>query len=100
MGSRRFEPYEILAVPNTIKGAEGNNETSYQKAKEIFYPAIDKADVILVYIPNNTIGEHTLRDIEYAKCQGKTIQFIGESKKKWREEAAQNTKLDSRNSEG
>lgn len=74
LGSCRFEPYKVLALPNKIKGA-WNTEKGYKKASEIFYPAIDKADLIIVYAPDG-IGEHTKRDIEYAKSKGKRIIVV------------------------
>lgn len=74
LGSCRFEPYEILAVPNKIKGA-WNTEKGYQIACKKFYPAIDKADLVIVYAPDG-IGEHTQRDIDYVKKQRKKIVII------------------------
>ena len=73
LGSCRHEPYEILAVPNRLP--LGNTEEGYQVATEIFYPAIDEADVILVYAPDG-IGEHTWRDMKYAHERGKKIVII------------------------
>ena len=74
LGSCRFEPYEILAVPNKIPNA-WNTEKGYRIAAKKFYPAIKKADVILVYAPDG-IGEHTKRDIEEARRQKKEICII------------------------
>lgn len=74
LGSCRFEPYEVLAMPNRILGVT-NDETGYEKACKIFYPAIDQADLILVYAPDG-VGEHTGRDIEYAEKCGKKIVMI------------------------
>lgn len=79
LGSCRFEPYEILAMPNKIPGLH-NTEEGYQKATEKFYPAIDEADVVLCYAPNGYIGKHTRRDIEYALSRGKKVQIIGDDK--------------------
>ena len=75
LGSCRFEPYEILAVPNKIPNA-WNTEKGYRKAFEIFKPAIDGADLVIVYAPDG-IGEHTQRDIDYARKQGKPIFLVG-----------------------
>lgn len=76
LGSCRFEPYEVLAVPKKEPGL-WNTEKGYQQAAERFYPAIDSADVIIVWAPDG-VGEHTQRDIDYAKQQGKLIHIIGE----------------------
>lgn len=73
LGSCRFEPYEILAVPK--KNPKWNTEEGYEMSTEKFYPAIDEADIVLVYAPDG-IGEHTGRDIEYAKRQNKSIFVI------------------------
>lgn len=74
LGSCRYVPYEMLAVPNKIPNA-WNTEEGYQIASKKFYPAIEKADLILVYAPDG-IGEHTQRDIDYAKKKGKKIVMI------------------------
>ena len=76
LGSCRHEPYEILAVPNKIPNA-WNTEKGYEIASKKFYPAVEKADVVLVYAPDGKIGEHTQRDIEYARKQGKPIFVFG-----------------------
>ena len=75
LGSCRFEPYEILAVPNKIPKA-WNTEKGYKKAFKIFKPAIDNADLVIVYAPDG-IGEHTQRDIDYARTQRKPIFVVG-----------------------
>jgi hypothetical protein len=74
VGSCRFEPYDILAVPNKIANA-WNTEKGYKKAAEKFYPAIDSCDEVWIYAPDG-IGEHTLRDIEYAQKKGKRIKIL------------------------
>ena len=74
LGSCKYGPYEILAVPNKIPGA-WNTEKGYQIAAKKFYPAIKEADMILVYAPDG-IGEHTGRDIAEARRQGKEIYII------------------------
>jgi hypothetical protein len=76
LGSCRFSPYEILASPKPITNL-WNTEEGYQIASKRFYPAIDKADLIIVYAPDG-IGEHTKRDMEYAISKGKRIKVIGE----------------------
>ena len=71
LGSCRFSPYEILAVPDPIPGAH-NTDRGYEIAFKIFKPAIDEADLVVVYAPDG-IGEHTGRDLDYAKSQNKEI---------------------------
>lgn len=74
LGSCRFEPYEILAVPNKIPGAP-NTDEGYKVAIQTFYPAMDEADIVLVYAPDG-VGIHTQRDINYAREKGKTIFWM------------------------
>lgn len=81
LGSCRHEPYEILAIPNKIPNA-WNTEKGYEMASKIFYPAIDKADIVIVFAPDGKIGEHTGRDIDYAVAQGKPIFIISPLVKK------------------
>lgn len=74
VGSCRFSPYEVL-VPSSISKLH-NTEEGYQKACETFYPAIQDADVVIAYVPDG-LGEHTLRDLQYAVTQKKRIIVIG-----------------------
>jgi len=74
LGSCRYEPYEILFVPKKIPGL-WNTEEGYRKASERCYSAIDRADEVWVYAPEG-IGEHTARDLGYAKRKGKVIRII------------------------
>ena len=74
LGSCRFEPYEILAVPDRIEGGT-NDDAGYKKASTIFYPAMKQADVIIVYAPDG-IGEHTQKDIDFAQSIGKQVFFL------------------------
>jgi hypothetical protein len=74
VGSCRFEPYDILAVPNKIPNA-WNTEIGYEIACKKFHPAIDACDEVWIYAPNG-IGEHTLRDIRYAHKKGKKIKIL------------------------
>lgn len=74
VGSCRHEPYEILCVPNKIPKA-WNTEKGYKLASEKFYPAIENAEEIWIYAPDG-IGEHTQRDIDYARAKGKTIFLL------------------------
>jgi len=80
LGSCKYEPYEILFAPKKIEGL-WNTEEGYRKASEQCYPAIDKCDEVWVYVPDGRIGEHTRRDLEYAKSQGKIIRFIKEAER-------------------
>jgi len=74
LGSCRFAPYEILVVPEPIPTLH-NTEEGYKIASQKFYPAIDQADVIIVYAPDG-IGEHTHRDIKYAQQKGKRVFML------------------------
>ena len=74
LGSCKFEPYEILAVPNKIPNA-WNTDKGYEMACKIFHPAMDEADIILVYAPDG-IGEHTMKDIDYAHSIGKKVYLL------------------------
>ena len=76
LGSCRFEPYDFIAVPNRIKGGT-NDDKGYAKAAKIFYPAMDKADVIIVFAPDG-IGIHTQKDIDYAQSIGKKVFVLKE----------------------
>jgi len=74
LGSCKHEPYEILFVPKKIPGL-WNTEEGYRKASERCYSAIDKCDEVWVYAPEG-IGEHTRRDLEYARSRGKKVRFL------------------------
>jgi hypothetical protein len=74
LGSCRFAPYEIIAVPDPIPNAH-NTEKGYAIAFKKFKPAIDQADEVWVYAPDG-IGEHTRRDLNYALSQDKTVRII------------------------
>jgi len=79
LGACRFEPYEVLAVPEKIPEL-WNTEKGYQIAFQTkFKTAIEKADIVLVYAPDG-IGEHTQKDIEYAIKQNKRIIIIEKSR--------------------
>jgi hypothetical protein len=62
----------VLAVPSRIKGGT-NDDAGYVKAAEIFHPAIEQADFAIVFAPDGRIGEHTQRDIDYARAKGKKV---------------------------
>lgn len=74
LGSCKYAPYEVLLAPNPFdkKLYVENHEQAYAEACERFYPAIKEADVIFVYAPDG-IGQHTKRDLDYAKSCGKLI---------------------------
>lgn len=74
LGSCRFEPYIILAVPKKVRG-KWNTEEGYKIATRKFYPAIKKSDIVLVYAPDG-IGKHTQRDIDFALAQRKRVIVI------------------------
>jgi len=77
LGSCRYAPYIILFMPNKITPPElYNTEEGYKKISKLIYAAIDNTDEVWVYAPDGKIGEHTRRDLEYAKSQGKLIRFI------------------------
>ena len=76
LGSCRFDPYEILAVPKKIPNA-WNTDKGYAIACKIFHPAMDDADVIIVYAPDG-IGKHTQLDIDYAHSIGKKVYRLEE----------------------
>ena len=78
LGSTRFAPYEVLAVPDPIPGA-GNDDEGYELACRKFYPAIEEADLVVAFIPDY-MGEHTWRDMDYASRKGKRIVVITEGK--------------------
>jgi uncharacterized protein YgbK (DUF1537 family) len=68
LGSLKNGDY-IITAPRKVR-EDYHNEEGYQEACKRFYPAIDEADVIIVY---GDVGEHTQRDIDYAISKGKKI---------------------------
>ena len=78
LGSCRVGPYEIIKVPEKEYSKDGkslwNTEEGYKQAFAKFKKAIDEADEIWIYI--DAVGEHTKKDIEYAKKLGKKIKII------------------------
>ena len=78
LGSCRFSPYEILAVPDPIPGAH-NTDKGYEMAFKVFKPAIEEADLVLVYAPDG-IGKHTGLDLDYARSLGKSIVVFGNTR--------------------
>ena len=71
LGSRRFSPYEVTFMPLEIPEIS-DEETRFQFSIMKSHPAMDKADVIIVYAPDG-IGKHTHMDIDYAREIGKTV---------------------------
>ena len=74
LGSCSFQPYIVLALPNKLNPElyAKDHEAAYKEACEVFYPAIDECDEVWIYAPEG-LGEHTLRDLEYARKKGKKI---------------------------
>jgi len=81
LGSCKYEPYTVLAVPNRLDPElyEKDHEAAYAHAWEYFKPAIESADIVIVYIPEG-LGEHTKRDVEYALSLGKKVVYVGHKK--------------------
>lgn len=77
LGSCRFEPYEILFVPKALPAGLYNTEEGYRQSTKKTYPAIDEADVVFVFAPDG-IGEHTGRDLEYARSKDKKVMVLVE----------------------
>ena len=77
LGSCRYEPYKVLIMPNKLDPElyAKDHEKAYEHACERFYPAIDEADFVIVWNPDYTVGEHTQRDIDYARSKGKRVVF-------------------------
>ncbi len=77
LGSCRFEPYEILAIPKANEFH--NTEKGYLIAFEKFKKAMDESDLIICYVPDG-IGEHTRRDLEYARTTDATVIVVSKEK--------------------
>ena len=86
LGSCRFVPYKFVAPSSRseldprqelahLELLKGKQEKSYDLAKDVFYPAIDEADIVLVYNPDG-IGKHTQKDIGYAESKGKHVIYL------------------------
>jgi len=78
LGSCRYSPYEVLLTPNPFDKElyVKDHEKAYEEACKRWYPAMDECDVVIVYAPDG-IGEHTQRDIDYAKSKKKKVFIIG-----------------------
>jgi hypothetical protein len=72
----------VLLAPNVFNPPlyASDHEKAYEEACEHFYPAIEKADEVWVYAPEGleSLGEHTKRDIEFAKKAGKKVMIVKE----------------------
>ena len=71
LGSRRFAPYKVSFTPLEIPDIL-DEEERFQISIKKSHPAMDEADVIIVYAPDG-IGIHTQRDIDYALKNGKEV---------------------------
>lgn len=80
LGSRRFAPYKIPFVPLEMPDVL-DEEERFQISIKKSHPAMDDADVIIVYAPDG-IGIHTQRDIDYALKNGKEVFELTPLKKK------------------
>ena len=80
LGSCLHEPYIVLAAPNKLDSIlyETDHEKAYEEACRLFYPAIDHADIVLVWVPDANLKEHphTIRDMQYAREKGKRVIVI------------------------
>jgi len=78
LGSCKHEPYEMLFMPNKLDPElyREEHEQAYAEACKTVYPNIEKADVVIVYVPNGIIGDHTQRDLSYAISKKKKIVII------------------------
>jgi hypothetical protein len=80
LGSLKHEPYEMLApkMMNPELHAQGpeGHELAYVKACEVFYPAIERADLVLVWLPGGKISKHTKADMMFAISQRKRVVLI------------------------
>jgi hypothetical protein len=79
LGSCKLGPYHVLAVPNPIPDAH-NTDKGYEIASRTFYPAIQKADVVIVFSANGKLGVHTRKDMLFAVEQNKRIIIITNNK--------------------
>jgi len=77
IGSCKYAPYDILITPNPLNEELYNkdHERAYDEACKVFYPKIDEADEVWIYAPDG-LGEHTLKDYEYARKMNKKVRFI------------------------
>lgn len=94
-GSTRFkEAFELAAKTETLKGKivlsvglfghlEGLDMSgpTKQMLDELHLRKIDLADEVLILNVHGYIGESTLKELEYAAKQGKSIKFL-ETKEK------------------
>ena len=84
LGSVRFSPYDILAKPDplnpkyTVATHDAfQTEEEYENACDLFYPAIEASDIVIISAPPDGVGHHTKRDMQHAIDHDKTIIIIG-----------------------
>jgi len=80
LGSCKHEPYAVLAMPNRLDPElyERDHEKAYEEACKLFHPAIDNADIVIVYAPEG-MGDHTRKDMKYALKKSKRVVVIAPS---------------------
>lgn len=78
LGSLKHGPYEVIA-PKMLdpEKYEKDHEAAYEDAKKILYPAIEAADIIIVWTPEDIIIDHTKVDVTYALVNDKRVVIIG-----------------------
>ena len=86
LGSIKHGPYEVLVPhpfnPELFFGTPEQHEEAYQIACQVFEPAIEDTDVIIVWAPDGVKpGSHTAQDIMYAQKSGKKVWVIQEMEK-------------------
>jgi len=82
VGSCRFAPYQILITPSPWnshikKLMKIDHEKAAKLAERRFHPAIRECDEVWVYAPDG-IGQHTQRDVNYARKHAKKIFVLQE----------------------
>lgn len=78
LGSCKHEPYEVLFMPNKLDTSlyKEDHEKAYAEASKVVFPAIEEADVVIVYAPDGIIGEYTKKDVRHAIRHKKKVAFI------------------------
>ena len=74
IGSTRFGPYEILAMPEKLEG-EDHDKNARIAFETKFKKAIEESDQVIVYCPDG-IGKHTKIDADYAIQLGVPVSFV------------------------
>lgn len=74
---KKWGKYKVLSPhPIDSKLYQTDHEAAYKLAQAVFYPAIEEADVVLVYAPDGVIDGHTKQDVDYTIGIGKTPIMI------------------------